>query len=105
MQQVFESGAKLAIVNKKWFDANHKAFVNKNFVVVNETVLGLGSLANVHRERLKTKVIAVGGSNGKTSTKEMLHAALSTKYNTLKTDGNFNNHIGVPLTLLRLKRT
>jgi UDP-N-acetylmuramoyl-tripeptide--D-alanyl-D-alanine ligase len=67
-----------------------------------DTTLALGEIACEHRNTLSVKVIAIGGSNGKTSTKELLYYVLSTQYNTLKTEGNLNNHIGVPLTLLRL---
>ncbi|MDR1719115.1 MAG: UDP-N-acetylmuramoyl-tripeptide--D-alanyl-D-alanine ligase [Dysgonamonadaceae bacterium] len=65
----------------------------------------LQQLANLHRRQLNTRIIAVTGSNGKTTTKELTAAALSAKYRVLSTQGNLNNHIGVPLTLLQLTET
>ena len=62
----------------------------------------LQQLAHHHRKVLGLPIIGITGTNGKTTTKELLAAVLSTKFNLLYTEGNFNNHIGVPLTLLRL---
>ncbi|GAA0371813.1 UDP-N-acetylmuramoyl-tripeptide--D-alanyl-D-alanine ligase [Bacillus horti] len=72
-------------------------------IYVQDTLLALQQLAHEYRKQLKTKVIGITGSNGKTSTKDILAAMLSKKYRTQKTKGNLNNHIGVPLTLLELK--
>src|SRR5690349_2283698 len=69
---------------------------------VEDTLAALGGLGRAHRERFRIPVGAVGGSNGKTTTKEMVGAILSTRGPALKTEGNLNNEIGVPLTLLRL---
>lgn len=102
LKQVFESGCKLAVVNKSWFIENQNQFPKNNLFVVEDTTLALGELSSIHKKRLKIKTLVVGGSNGKTTTKEMLAAVLGKKYNVLFTAGNFNNHIGVPLTLLRL---
>jgi len=102
LEQVFLNGCQLAIVNEGWYKQHHQKFTEKNFYVVPDTTLALGQFANQHKKRLKIKTLVVGGSNGKTTTKEMLAAVLSKKYNVLFTTGNFNNHIGVPLTLLRL---
>ncbi|GAJ60250.1 UDP-N-acetylmuramoyl-tripeptide--D-alanyl-D-alanine ligase [Geobacillus thermoleovorans] len=71
-------------------------------VVVDDTLLALQRLAARYREQLGMKVIGVTGSNGKTTTKDMIAALLSTHYRVQKTEGNLNNHIGVPLTLLSL---
>ena len=70
--------------------------------VVENTLEALGQLAHVHRRRFSLPVGAVGGSNGKTTAKEMVGAILETRGPALKTEGNFNNEIGVPLTLFRL---
>ncbi|KLR74949.1 UDP-N-acetylmuramoyl-tripeptide--D-alanyl-D-alanine ligase, partial [Geobacillus sp. T6] len=72
-------------------------------VVVDDTLLALQRLAARYREQLGLKVIGVTGSNGKTTTKDMIAALLSTRYRVQKTEGNLNNHIGVPLTLLSLE--
>lgn len=71
-------------------------------MVVEDALKALQQLASYHREKLNIPVIAITGSNGKTTTKELLYRVLSTQYKTLCTKGNLNNHIGVPLTLLSL---
>lgn len=77
-----------------------------NYVVVTDVLTTLQQLAALHRRTLGCKVVAVTGTNGKTTTKELLNAVLSRRYNILATRGNLNNHIGVPLTLLAMdKRT
>ena len=72
-------------------------------IVVDDCLSALQQLANYHRRKLGTRIVGVTGTNGKTTTKELLAAVLGEKYNVLYTEGNFNNHIGVPKTLLRLK--
>jgi UDP-N-acetylmuramoyl-tripeptide--D-alanyl-D-alanine ligase len=74
------------------------------YAVLN-TLEALGALARVHRQRFRIPVAAVGGSNGKTTTKEMVGAILATRGPALKTEGNLNNEVGVPLTLFRLEPT
>jgi UDP-N-acetylmuramoyl-tripeptide--D-alanyl-D-alanine ligase len=76
---------------------------NKRIIRVDNALQTLLALANYHRNQMKAKVIAITGTNGKTTTKELTATALSSKYKTLYTQGNLNNHIGVPLTLLQLK--
>ena len=75
---------------------------NDHYIVVDNVLQTLQQLACYHRQILQTPVIGITGTNGKTTTKELLAAVLSTQYNVLYTLGNLNNHIGVPLTLLRL---
>ena len=70
---------------------------------VENTLRSLQTLATEHRKKLGTTIIALTGSNGKTTTKELIHSVLSTTYTTVATQGNLNNHIGVPLTLLSLQ--
>ncbi|MCP3145041.1 UDP-N-acetylmuramoyl-tripeptide--D-alanyl-D-alanine ligase [Pyxidicoccus xibeiensis] len=70
---------------------------------VEDTLMGLGALGRHHRQRFKIPLCAVGGSNGKTTTKEMVGAILATRGPALKTEGNLNNEVGVPLTLFRLE--
>ena len=70
--------------------------------LVPDSIVYLQQLANYHRRKFEIPVIGISGSNGKTTTKELINSVLSAKYNVLATIGNLNNHIGVPLTLLRL---
>lgn len=74
----------------------------ERFIVVEDTLDALQSLARYHRSRFRIPVIGLTGTNGKTTTKELLCSVLSRKYNVTATVGNLNNHIGVPLTLLRI---
>ena len=71
-------------------------------ILVEDTLKALQDLAQQHRKQLATPVIALTGSNGKTTTKELIYSVLNQSFRALKTEGNLNNHIGVPLTLLRL---
>jgi UDP-N-acetylmuramoyl-tripeptide--D-alanyl-D-alanine ligase len=89
-------GAKYVIVDEDKF-ATHP-----QIILVENTLKYLQKLANHHRKRFKIPIIGITGSNGKTTSKELINTVLSTSYNTLATVGNLNNHIGVPLTLLRL---
>lgn len=108
VKQVFKKGAKCAVVNKGWYKSlneNRKRSLNKySLVLVSDTLKALGLLANVHRRKFLIPVIAVSGSNGKTSAKDYIAHVLSQKYCVLKTEGNYNNAYGVPLTLFRLKK-
>ena len=94
-KMALESGAKYALV-----DRPEIAKGNNRLILVNDTMQTLQELAQFHRKSLKTKIIAITGSNGKTTTKELIKSVLSQKFKTQSTKGNFNNHIGVPLTLL-----
>lgn len=73
------------------------------FILVEDTLLALQNMAKEYRNQLNVKIVGITGSNGKTSTKDILDGLLNTKYKTQKTMGNFNNHIGVPLSILSLK--
>ncbi|MBC5992723.1 UDP-N-acetylmuramoyl-tripeptide--D-alanyl-D-alanine ligase [Pontibacter cellulosilyticus] len=90
-----EKGAKYAVVDDP-------AMAADNVFVIEDTLQALQDLARHHRRQLSIPVIGITGSNGKTTTKELIYAVLSQKFNTLYTQGNLNNHIGVPLTLLRI---
>lgn len=89
-----ENGAKFAIIDEVEYQ------IDERFILVENTLETLQNLANYHRNQLNIIIIGLTGSNGKTTTKELIHAVLSQKYNTKATVGNLNNHIGVPLTLL-----
>ncbi len=93
-----KSGAAVVAIDRKHF--NQFKDLEIPFIVVNDTTKFLGQIASVWRSKLKTKIIGIGGSNGKTTTKEILAALLSYKYSVNKTEANNNNHIGVPLTIL-----
>jgi UDP-N-acetylmuramoyl-tripeptide--D-alanyl-D-alanine ligase len=97
-KEALEKGA-IAVV----MDDSKSNIDDDRVVVVENSLKALQKLATYHREQLNTKLIALTGSNGKTTTKELIREVLSTKYKVLATEGNLNNHIGVPLTLLRLK--
>lgn len=93
------AGCSYAIVD------NPKIISNPKFILVENVLNSLQELANYHRKKFNIPVLAITGSNGKTTTKELIGSVLSQKYNCLITQGNFNNHIGVPLTLLSLNST
>jgi len=101
INDVFSRGAVAAIVNAS---ANVAVTPDRTLLVVEDTTRTLGELAHVYRLRFDLPVVAIGGSNGKTTTKEMVTQVLNSTYMTLGTEGNLNNHIGVPQTLFRLRK-
>jgi len=90
-------GARYAIVDDKEFAKN-----KENYIVVKNVLETLQKLAIYHRNYLNIPILAITGSNGKTTTKELINLVLSRKFKTIATKGNLNNHIGVPLTLLTM---
>lgn len=96
------SGASICIISQDWYDKNKSNIQNNCLIKVSDTLAALGKLATYHRNRFSYPIIAVAGSNGKTSTKEMIACVLSEKYKVLKTYENFNNLLGVPLMLLSM---
>ncbi|MBB5264861.1 UDP-N-acetylmuramoyl-tripeptide--D-alanyl-D-alanine ligase [Catenibacillus scindens] len=97
ISQVFEAGAKAAFTSR-----GEIVDRSKPHILVENTEAALGDLAVYYRSKFPVPVVGITGSVGKTSTKEMIAAALSSRYNVLKTAGNQNSNIGVPLTLFRL---
>jgi len=91
-----ENGAKYAIIDEEEHQIPNKT------ILVKDVLTALQNLANFHRKHLNTTIISLTGSNGKTTTKELINVVLSKKYTTTATIGNLNNHIGVPLTLLSM---
>ena len=105
-QQALESGASLAVIdNPEVFAAySQSPIAHSRILLVEDTLLALQDLARAWRRELGLPIIAITGTNGKTTTKELLATVLSTKYNLHYTQGNLNNQIGVPLTLLQITR-
>lgn len=94
--QALEQGAAYAVVDELHGDAH------PHIIVVEDSLVTLQQLAKYHRTQLDIPVLAITGSNGKTTTKELIYAVLSEQYKTTATKGNLNNHIGIPLTLLSI---
>ena len=95
-QKALNKGAYKVIIDEVDYQ------ISDNTLLCTNTLRTLQNLASFHRDYLKLPIIALTGSNGKTTTKELINAVLSEKYNTVATKGNLNNHIGVPLTLLSM---
>jgi UDP-N-acetylmuramoyl-tripeptide--D-alanyl-D-alanine ligase len=93
-----DTGAARAVIDEKEFEIPGKT------ILVDDVLSALQQLALYHRQQFDIPFIAITGSNGKTTTKELIHAVLSTAYKTYTTEGNLNNHIGIPLTILKIKR-
>jgi len=91
-----EKGCSYAVVDEASYA------IDERFILVDDVLESLQQLAAYHRKKLGTKIIGITGTNGKTTTKELIAAVLKEKFNILYTQGNLNNHIGVPLTLLQL---
>ena len=103
-QKALDNGAAYAVVDE------YTGLPNNKILTVTNVLTSLQELAKYHRQQFNklpnsrtVPFIAITGSNGKTTTKELAHAVLSTTYKTYTTPGNFNNHIGIPLTLLKIK--
>ncbi|MFN2456646.1 MAG: UDP-N-acetylmuramoyl-tripeptide--D-alanyl-D-alanine ligase [Chitinophagaceae bacterium] len=97
-QKAIDGGAAFAIVDEAQFAGSEK------IIVVNDVLETLQQLATHHRLQYNIPFIGITGTNGKTTTKELIHVVLSATYKTYTTTGNLNNHIGVPLTLLKVKK-
>jgi UDP-N-acetylmuramoyl-tripeptide--D-alanyl-D-alanine ligase len=98
VHQAFEGGAKYCVVD------DTKAVINEDCVLVEDVLTTLQHLATHHRKSIGIPIISLTGSNGKTTTKELIYSVLSSQYKVKATIGNLNNHIGVPLTLLRFTK-
>lgn len=101
IEQAIANGAKATLWNKRVPIPEHLKHIP--FLLVRDTLGALQKLATSYRAELFTRVVAITGSNGKTTTKDMTAQLLSSQYKVSKTQGNLNNHIGVPLTILRLE--
>jgi len=96
-KQAIDADAAYAVIDEKEFEIAGKT------VLVDDALITLQQLAKHHRQQFTVPFIAITGSNGKTTTKELIHAVLSTTYKTYTTEGNLNNHIGIPLTILKIR--
>lgn len=96
-KNAIEAGAAYAVIDEKEYEVPGKT------ILVEDVLTTLQQLAKYHRQQFTIPFIAITGSNGKTTTKELVHAVLSTTFKTYTTEGNLNNHIGVPLTILKIK--
>ena len=97
VKQALESGASYAIIDEKQYEIPDKT------ILVDDVLTSLQQLAIHHRRQFKIPFLAITGSNGKTTTKELIHAVLSSTYKTYTTEGNLNNHIGIPITILKIR--
>lgn len=102
-KDAFDKGAKCCILDNINIDDIEDKYKDKTIVKVDDSLECIQSLARYKRSLYDIPVIGITGSVGKTSTKDMIYSVLKTKYKTLKTEGNNNNHIGLPFTILRLK--
>jgi len=96
-RQALEQGAAFAVIDEAAYSTH------PGCILVKDVLETLQEIARIHRRRFNIPVIAITGTNGKTTTKELIHVVLSREFRTIATQGNLNNHIGVPLTLLTLK--
>lgn len=98
-EQALAAGAKYVVIDDKNYYQDNPAYI-----LVDDVLTSLQALAKYHRLQLNIPFIGITGTNGKTTSKELVHAVLSQRYNTFATKGNLNNHIGVPLTILSLPK-
>ncbi len=98
-EQAVNKSGSFAIIDEKDYATGD------NFILVPDVLKTLQELATYHRNYLKIPILAITGSNGKTTSKELINAVLRRKFETIATEGNLNNHIGVPLTLLSMKKS
>ena len=96
-KSAIDKGASFAVVD------NQAYCLNEKYILVDDVLSCLQELSKYHRKQLNCPVLGITGTNGKTTTKELITAVIEKKFKTVATKGNYNNHIGVPLTLLRAK--
>ena len=99
--KALDAGCALAVVDER---SENDPF-SERIIVVDDVLATLQKLANYHRRKLKIPIIGITGTNGKTTTKELIAISLSREFKVAYTQGNYNNHIGVPLTLLSMNKS
>ena len=97
-KEALKNGCKYAVIDEKEYE------INENYILVNNALKTLQQLASFHRDNINIPIIAITGTNGKTTSKELITSCLSSELETAYTKGNYNNHIGVPLTLLEINK-
>ncbi|MBX3007364.1 MAG: UDP-N-acetylmuramoyl-tripeptide--D-alanyl-D-alanine ligase [Melioribacteraceae bacterium] len=97
--EALKKGARVIVINRN--KISKFRFIELPLITVPDTTIAFGQIANIYRQKLNTNIVSITGSNGKTSTKDILATLLSEKFNVDKTDANNNNHIGVPLTIFK----
>ncbi|TAN20977.1 MAG: UDP-N-acetylmuramoyl-tripeptide--D-alanyl-D-alanine ligase [Chitinophagaceae bacterium] len=97
-EKALNEGAAYAVVDEEKYKTTDR------MILAEDALVALQQLARYHRDQLQIPFLAITGSNGKTTTKELIKSVLSGKYSTYATEGNLNNHIGIPLTILKIKR-
>lgn len=102
-KEAFNKGANGVILEKEYVENNNIELLDKPIIVVEDSIAALKKLAEYVRNHSSAKFIGITGSVGKTSTRDMVASTLNESFTVLKTEGNYNNHIGLPLTILRYK--
>src|SRR6187431_3282984 len=97
-RQAIDNGSACVVIDEKEYEIPGKTFL------VPDVLLALQQLTLHHRKQFDIPFIAITGSNGKTTTKELIHSVLSSTFKTYTTEGNLNNHIGIPLTILKIRQ-
>ena len=97
-EEALKSGCKYAVIDEKEYE------INENYILVNNALKTLQQLASLHRDNINIPIIAITGTNGKTTSKELITSCLASELETAYTKANYNNHIGVPLTLLEINK-
>ncbi|MEA3422706.1 MAG: UDP-N-acetylmuramoyl-tripeptide--D-alanyl-D-alanine ligase [Bacillota bacterium] len=100
IQKAFDKGIKLSFCSKNYYENHYETMKNLPLIIVEDTLTALQNLAGYVISSSNAKVVAITGSTGKTTTKDFIYEVLKQKYKVVKTSGNFNNHIGMPLTIL-----
>ena len=96
-KEALEKGASFVVIDEPEYQ------INERCILVDDSLSALQKLAHFHRSKLNIPIVGITGTNGKTTTKELIHTVLAEKYKVTATKGNLNNHIGVPLTILSIK--
>lgn len=103
VKSALQSGAAAALVDQRWFRRNAVDYPDASFLVADDALIAYQDIAHYFRKKLNPRVVALTGSAGKTTCKEFIYSVLSQKWHVLRNQKSFNNHVGVPTTLLQLQ--